>query len=81
MTPQSVIRRKRDGEVLSLADMEDFVGGVVSGDWSRGQTGAMLMALFQKGLDLQETRALLQTMLQSGDVLKLVAENTLERLV
>jgi len=69
MTPQSVIRRKRDGEVLSPADIEAFVGGVVSGEWSKGQTGAMLMALFQKGLDLQETRALMQTMLLSGDIL------------
>ena len=67
MTPQSVIRRKRDGEALSADEMEFFVKGVVSGNWSRGQTGSMLMALFQRGLNLEETSVLLQEMLSSGD--------------
>ena len=67
MSPQSVIRRKRDGEALSASDIQDFVKGVVSGSWTGGQTGSMLMALFQQGMNLEETRLLLQSMLNSGD--------------
>ena len=60
MNPQSVIRLKRDGHSLSDTEVNAFVSGAVSGDWSRGQVGAMLMALFQRGLSLDETRYLLE---------------------
>jgi pyrimidine-nucleoside phosphorylase len=69
MTPQSVIRLKRDGAALPEAAIKEFVSGAVDGSWSRGQIGAMLMALFQRGLSLEETRVLLEEMLHSGDVL------------
>ena len=69
MIPQTVIRRKRDGATLSEADIRDFIGGVVSGDWSRGQIGAMLMAFFLQGLSLEETGLLLEEMLHSGEIL------------
>jgi pyrimidine-nucleoside phosphorylase len=69
MTPQSVIRRKRDGQALDAAQVRAFVEGATSGSWSRGQIGAMLMALFQRGMSLEETRCLLEEMLHSGDVL------------
>lgn len=69
MNPQSVIRMKRDGRSLSDTEVNAFVSGAVSGDWSRGQVGAMLMALFQRGLSLDETRYLLEAMLNSGEIL------------
>ncbi len=69
MSPQTVIRKKRDGGVLMHADIQVFVDGVVSGSWSRGQTGSMLMALFQRGMNLEETRLLLENMLHSGELL------------
>lgn len=69
MNPQSVIRKKRDGGTLSAAEMDTFLSGVVSGEWSRAQAGAMLMAIFQRGLDLDETRLLLDGMLHSGELL------------
>ena len=69
MNPQKVIRHKRDGQVLGPEEMQAFLEGVLSGSWSRGQVGAMLMALFQKGLDLEETRLLLDGMLHSGEQL------------
>lgn len=71
MNPQAVIRLKRDGQALSAREVSAFVSGAVSGDWSRGQVGAMLMALFQRGLTLEETRLLLEAMLHSGDVLNM----------
>ena len=54
---------------MSAAEMQEFLVGVVSGDWSRAQAGAMLMAIFQRGLDLDETRLLLDGMLHSGELL------------
>ncbi|NDV60872.1 thymidine phosphorylase [Puniceicoccales bacterium CK1056] len=76
MTPQSVIRLKRDGGELPEAAIKEFVSGAVDGSWSRGQIGAMLMALFQKGLSLEETRVLLEQMLHSGEVLDMEGIDT-----
>lgn len=53
---------------MPAAAIREFVNGAVSGSWSRGQIGAMLMALFQQGLSLEETRVLLEEMLHSGEV-------------
>lgn len=69
MNPQSIIRRKRDGAVLSAAEIESFVGGVVTRDWTPAQMGSMLMSIFQKGLNLKETGFLLEAMLHSGETL------------
>jgi pyrimidine-nucleoside phosphorylase len=69
MNPQSLIRIKRDGAVLSADHIQAFLDGVLSGEWTSGQTGSMLMAIFQQGLNLEETTALLKGMLHSGEVL------------
>ena len=57
--------------MLGEAEIKEFISGVVDGSWSRGQTGSMLMALFQRGLDAEETGFLLQAMLHSGDTLEM----------
>ena len=69
INPQSVIRTKRDGGKLSSPEMRAFLEGVVSGSWTSGQAAAMLMAIFQRGMDLEETRLLLDGMLHSGETL------------
>ncbi|MEX0323459.1 MAG: thymidine phosphorylase [Puniceicoccaceae bacterium] len=69
MNPQSLIRIKRDGAVLSEDNIQEFLQGVLSGEWTQGQTGSMLMAIFQQGLTLEETTNLLKGMLHSGEVL------------
>jgi pyrimidine-nucleoside phosphorylase len=51
--------------------MHEFVHGVVHGKWSDAQAGAMLMALFQKGINLEETRLMLHEMLHSGEIVDL----------
>lgn len=65
-----LIRRKRDGEQLSKQDIRFFVRGVKSGSIQEGQIGAMLMAIWQKGMVAEETVALTQEMMESGEVLK-----------
>ena len=46
MLAQDVIRRKRDGQALPAAQIDDFVRGLVDGGWSDAQCAAMAMAIF-----------------------------------
>lgn len=69
MLAQELIRIKRDGGVLSAAQIEDFVTGLVDHRWSEGQAAAMAMAIFLRGLSPDETVALTRAMTHSGEVL------------
>ncbi|NBD38880.1 MAG: thymidine phosphorylase [Verrucomicrobia bacterium] len=73
MTPQEIIRRKRDGGTLSSAEIGAFVDGAVDGGWTRAQCAALLMAVYQHGLDGEETSSLTEAMRVSGEVLELAA--------
>jgi len=70
MTPQGIIRVKRDGGALPPEAVAEFVRGVVDGSWTRAQAAALLMAVFQRGMELDETRALLDAMVRSGELLE-----------
>ena len=69
MLPQHTIATKRDGGRLSVAQVQDFVGGLVDGRWSDSQAAAMAMAILLRGMDREETVALTQAMARSGEVL------------
>ncbi|KAJ1530526.1 hypothetical protein ONE63_005416 [Megalurothrips usitatus] len=62
-----LIKKKRDGYKLSDRDLASFVDKLVSKQVEDAQIGAMLMAMFLKGLDAQETAALTRHMVDSGD--------------
>jgi pyrimidine-nucleoside phosphorylase len=64
-----VISRKRDGGRLSREEIEFFVRGVTSGELADYQVAALLMAIFLRGMDEQETSALTNAMLHSGELL------------
>lgn len=66
---QYVIRRKRDGGELSPDEIAFFVRGVAHGEIPRYQTAALLMAIFLNGMSEEETDALTDAMLHSGEVL------------
>ncbi len=68
--PQEVIRRKRDGARLDAADIERFIAGLCDGRVSEGQAAAFAMAVFFKGLALEERVALTKAMMHSGEVLR-----------
>jgi pyrimidine-nucleoside phosphorylase len=68
--PQEIIRKKREGAVLERAEIEDFVRGA-GGSWDPEQLAAMLMAIFFRGMDAQETAWLTEAMMRSGTVLEL----------
>ncbi len=67
--PQEIIRRKRDGKVLTRTEIAEFVSGLVTGAWSEGQIAAFAMATLLKGMDREETVALTLEMRDSGTVL------------
>lgn len=69
MRPQNIIAKKRDGNRLELEEIEAFVKGVTDSGWADYQTSALLMAMFVRGLNLDEQNALTRAMLNSGDVL------------
>lgn len=69
MLAQEIIRIKRDGLTLTRAHSEAFVRGLVDGSWSEGQTAALAMAMFLKGMSRAETIDLTQAMTHSGRVM------------
>lgn len=69
MLPQEIIRRKRDGQALSSAEIEFFVAGLTNGSISEGQAAAFAMAVFFRDMTMDERIALTEAMKRSGDVL------------
>jgi pyrimidine-nucleoside phosphorylase len=70
----SLIERKRDGERITSAEIQEFVGAYCSGRIPDYQMAALLMAVYFRGLDADETRALTFAMRDSGDVLTFVKD-------
>lgn len=70
LLPAEIIRRKRDGDALSPAQIQDFVRGIVDNSWSEGQVAALAMAIVLRGMQRDEVVALTQAMLYSGDVMQ-----------
>jgi pyrimidine-nucleoside phosphorylase len=71
LNPVEFLRKKRDGQPHSPAEIEGFVAAFVSGQVTDYQASAWLMAAFINGLSERETLALTQAMLHSGRVLDL----------
>jgi pyrimidine-nucleoside phosphorylase len=66
-SPAWIIQKKRDGKELTETEIREFVTGVVSGEVADYQATALLMAIFFRGMSLDETVALTQAMLESGE--------------
>jgi thymidine phosphorylase len=67
--PQEIIRLKRNGQVLNEQAINGFVSGLVDGNFSDSQVGAMAMAIFQQGMSIDERVNFTKAMMHSGDVL------------
>jgi thymidine phosphorylase len=67
MLPQEIIRAKRDGRALTSEEIEAFIAGLTSGAVSEGQAAAFAMAVFFRGMDINERVALTHAMMNSGD--------------
>lgn len=64
-----LIAKKRDGDELSEQEIHHFVKAASSKGASDSQIGAMLMAMYLKGLNRDETVSLTKAMLSSGSSL------------
>lgn len=69
MIPQEIIRLKRNGAVLSAADIDSFIGALARGELAESQIGAFAMAVWFRGMTRDETVALTLAMARSGDTL------------
>ncbi|MEI8147272.1 MAG: thymidine phosphorylase, partial [Alphaproteobacteria bacterium] len=69
MLPQEIIRAKRDGEPLSAEAITAFVAGIGSGAVTEPQIAAFAMAVFLRGMSMDERIALTRAMTASGRVL------------
>jgi pyrimidine-nucleoside phosphorylase len=69
MNPVRTIQQKRDGERLTHEDIAVFLNGYVGGEIPDYQMAALAMAIYFQGMDPEETAALTEAMLRSGDVL------------
>ena len=67
--PARLNQKKRDGEALSPAEIQDLVAGVVDGSLHDAQLGAFLMAVCLRGMTPSETAALTLAMRDSGALL------------
>ena len=66
-----VIRKKRDGDELSRAEIQSLVDTYTRGEIPDYQVSAWLMAVVLRGMTRAETAALTDAMLHSGQVLDL----------
>jgi len=66
MLPQEIIRAKRDGETLSAGEIGDFIVALTSGAVTEGQAAAFAMAIYFRGMSLDERVALTRAMTRPG---------------
>lgn len=67
--PQEIIRKKRDGQTLSEAEIRFFINGVRDNSVSEGQIAALAMTIYFHDMTLEERVALTMAMRDSGTVL------------
>jgi pyrimidine-nucleoside phosphorylase len=71
MHATDLIERKRNGEELPAAELQEFVAAYVRDEVPDYQTAALLMAVWFRGLSAEETFALTQAMVASGETVEL----------
>jgi pyrimidine-nucleoside phosphorylase len=71
MRAVDIIRKKRDGQVLSQPEIEVFIRGITEGTWPDYQTSALLMAICLRAMTAEETADLTRAMVESGEKLDL----------
>ena len=67
--PQWIIERKRDGAALAEADIREWIARFTDGRLPDYQMSALAMAVFFRGMSPEETLALTDAMMRSGDTI------------
>jgi thymidine phosphorylase len=68
--PQEIIRKKRDGGVLTAEEIRHFVRGIPDGSVTEGQIAAFAMAVYFNDMTMDERVAFTLAMRDSGQVLE-----------
>src|SRR5438270_11862257 len=68
---QELIKAKRDGKALSRKEIEFVITGYTRSEIPEYQISALLMAIYLKGMNTDETHILAECMLHSGDVVNM----------
>ena len=71
MRAVDLIRKKRDGGELSSQEIAFLVDGIANGNVKEYQWSAMLMAIVWRGMNDNETAALCDSMMKSGEIVDL----------
>jgi pyrimidine-nucleoside phosphorylase len=71
MRAHDIIKRKRDGGILTRGEIEFIIKGYLAGSIPDYQISALLMAIYFKGMTSRECWDLTETMMHSGKVLSL----------
>ncbi|KXK38868.1 MAG: pyrimidine-nucleoside phosphorylase [Saprospiraceae bacterium] len=66
-----LIKKKRDGHILTTDEIKSIVAGFVDGSIPDYQIAAWLMAVFFQGMNDEETAALTDAMMRSGELIDL----------
>ena len=71
MRMYDIIKKKRDGNPLTQEEIQGFVNGYVKGEIPDYQAAALCMAIYYRGMTVEETTALTLAIRDSGDKLSL----------
>lgn len=69
MVPQWLIEKKRDGKILEEREIREFVNAYAAGSLPDYQMAAMAMAIYFSGMTVEETAALTDAMMRSGELI------------
>ena len=78
-SPYQILQKKRDGIALSKAEIDWFINSYTSGDIPDYQMAALLMAIYLKGMNVEETKFLTDAMLYSGKVLDFADQKVIDK--
>lgn len=67
LNPVEIIKKKRDGGVLTKEEIVYFISAYLNGQIEEYQMSALLMAIYFKGLNEEETRAFTEAYIGSGE--------------
>src|ERR1044072_1303856 len=67
--PQEIIRKQRDGDALTRDEIAFLIEGLTKGVVTEWQVAAFSMAVFFRGMEMDERVGLTLAMRDSGDVL------------
>lgn len=74
-----LIDKKKKGQLLTDKEIKWFIQGYTDGTVADYQMSAMLMAMFIQGMDVAETAALTDAMLESGERLTFPGKNVIDK--